>query len=419
MPRAAWRSIARPTSNLKYHVEAIDLAELAQLAGQTGVDGSADARRHGHRQRRVAADDGHARRQQRRLRREQGARSQQQVHRHRAGSERRSRSQVEADTNATFVKAGALQLNAVTAKTTYSGDRLQFTTNIKEEKRELDATGELILHPDHQEVHLPQLAVRTQGIEWRTAPGAEATVQYGQDRVQLDNVRLVERRSGADVNGAFALQGESPAGAIKVQARNVDLQQLETLLLMNRGFSGKLSADATISGTAEAPVVDGHVEVANGAFQTYKYQSLTADVDYTGDAHRCSTPTLQQSPTEAITAKGSVPMSLFKPRHRRARRRVRGGHGRPPRQVHGAEPRHRPGLHDAGHQRDRDARGRRPRHRLGPGPAPAGVRRHQGRRVRRSGRRRVVHAASTRGSISSPTRSGCRSSRFSTSTASR
>ena len=75
-----------------------------------------------------------------------------------------------------------LQLNAVTAKTTYEGDRLQFTTNVKEQQRELDATGEVIFHPDHQEIHLPQLAVRTQGVEWRTAPGAEATVKYGQDR---------------------------------------------------------------------------------------------------------------------------------------------------------------------------------------------------------------------------------------------
>ena len=78
---------------------------------------------------------------------------------------------VEADTSATFVKVGGMQLNAVTAKTTYEGDRLQFTTNIKEQQRELDASGEVIFHPDHQEIHLPQLAVRTQGVEWRTVPG--------------------------------------------------------------------------------------------------------------------------------------------------------------------------------------------------------------------------------------------------------
>ena len=154
--------------------------------------------------------------------------------------------------------------------------------------------------------------MRTQGIEWKSVPGSEATVQYGQGRVQVDNLRLASGDQALTVNGAFAMQGESPAGAVKVQAANVDLQQLQTLLLTDRGLSGKLSAAATISGTAKAPVVDGHVEVVNGAFQSYKYQSLTADLDYTGDRIGVDA-TLQQSPTEAITAKGSVPMTLFKP----------------------------------------------------------------------------------------------------------
>ena len=298
-------------SNLKYHVEAIGLPELAKLAGQTGVEGSAvldgtvtgnaaslkttgtlDGSNVGYRENKaldldskytVTVTDLNAK-----------------------------QIRVEADTNATFIKAGALQLNSVTAKTTYSGDRLQFTSNVKDEKRELDAAGELILHPDHQEVHLPQLAVRTQGIEWKSVPGSEATIQYGQGRVQVDNLRLASGDQALTVNGAFAVQGESPAGAVKVQAANVDLQQLQTLLLMDRGLSGKLSAGATISGTAKAPVVDGRVEVANGGFQSYKYQSLTADLDYTGDRLGVDA-VLQQSPTEAITAKGSMPMTLFKP----------------------------------------------------------------------------------------------------------
>ena len=37
--------------------------------------------------------------------------------------------------------------------------------------------GRSIFHPDHQEIHLPKLAVRTQGVEWRTAPGSQATVK--------------------------------------------------------------------------------------------------------------------------------------------------------------------------------------------------------------------------------------------------
>ena len=91
-----------------------------------------------------------------------------------------AKAQVEATTDATFVKVGGIELNSVKATTTYDQKRLDFTTNLKEKTRELDAAGQVIFHPDHQEVHLPTLAVRTQGIEWRTAPGSQATVNYGE-----------------------------------------------------------------------------------------------------------------------------------------------------------------------------------------------------------------------------------------------
>jgi translocation and assembly module TamB len=298
-------------SNLQYHVEAIDVPELAKLVGQAGVAGTAvldgtvtgntssmkvtgtlDGSNVGYRDNKaldlnskyaVTITDLNAK-----------------------------QIRVEADTNASFVKAGALQLNAVTARTTYSGQRLQFTANLKDEKRELDAGGELILHTDHQEVHLRQLAVRTQGIQWQSVPGADTTIQYGQDRVQVDNFRLASGDQALTVTGTFALEGESPADGVKVEASNVDLQQLQTILLMDRGLSGTLSATAAISGTAEAPAVDGRVEIADGGFQGYKYQSLTADLDYTTERLGVDA-VLQQSATETITAKGSVPMTLFKP----------------------------------------------------------------------------------------------------------
>jgi autotransporter translocation and assembly factor TamB len=303
-------------SNLKYHVEAIDIAKLGALAGQKDLAGAAvlDGTITGNAaalQTTGALDGSNLGYGENRA---LDANTKYSVT---LPDLDFKKAHVEADTSATFVKVGGLQLNAVTAKTTYEGTRLQFTTNIKEQQRELDATGQVILHPDHQEIHLPQLAVRTQGIEWRTAPGAEATVKYGRNRIELENVRLTSGDQALTVNGAFALQGETPVGDIKVQATNVDLRQLETLMLMNRGLAGQLSADATISGTLKNPVVDGHVDIVNGAFQSYKYQSLKADLDYTGNRIGLDA-TLQQSATESITAKGSVPTSLF--------RKSQGGH---------------------------------------------------------------------------------------------
>src|SRR4029450_11420771 len=103
-----------------------------------------------------------------------------------------------------FVVVGGTELNSVKATTTYDTRTLDFTTNIKEKTRELDATGQLILHADHQEIHLPQLAVRTQGVEWRTRPGVEATVRYGRGRIELQDVRLVSGAQSLDLSGVLA-----------------------------------------------------------------------------------------------------------------------------------------------------------------------------------------------------------------------
>lgn len=223
-----------------------------------------------------------------------------------------SQVRVEADTSATFVQAAGLEINALTAKTTYAGDRLDFTTHVQQEARELDATGVLVIHADHQEVHLPQLALRTEGVEWRMAPGLDPTIRYGQDRLQIDDVRLVSGPQVLEVSGVLTLEGETPAGELTVQATDVDLAQVEAMLLMDRGLAGTLSADAVVSGTVEAPAVKGQVRIADGAFQDYTYQSLTADVVYAGPRLDIDA-TLQQSPTEQFTAQGIVPLSLFRP----------------------------------------------------------------------------------------------------------
>lgn len=300
-------------SALKYHVEATNLEELAQLAGQKGVTGAAvldgtitgnaaslqttgtlDGSNVGYNANKALDLNSKYTVSVRDLNFKDAA--------------------VEADTTASFVSAGGMEINSLTAKTSYEKQRVEFTTNIRERTRQLDATGSIIFHPDHQEIHLPQLAIRTQGVEWRTAPGSDAAIQYGRSQIELQNIKLVSGDQSLDVSGTLAMKRADgvPAGQSKIEthARNVDLQQLETLLLQNRGFTGKLSADATITGSVDAPAIDGHVAVENGGFKTYKYQSLVADIDYSGTRVAVDA-TLQQSPTESITAKGTAPTSLF------------------------------------------------------------------------------------------------------------
>jgi autotransporter translocation and assembly factor TamB len=308
-------------SSLKYHVEAINLTELARLAGQTDVGGTAilDGSITGNAASFVATGtlDGSNLSYQKNNALDLNSRYTVTV-----PDLDFVKAHVQATTDATFVTVSGMQLNSVTATTTYDQQHLEFTTHIKEKTRELDATGQLVLHPDHQEIHLPQLAVRTQGVEWRTAPGSEAAIKYGRGLVELENVRLISGDQSLEVSGSLALGGEKPTGGIEVHARNVDLQQLETLLLQNRGFSGKLTADAKITGSTAAPAIDGRIAIEKGGFKSYRYDSLVANVDYRGTRVGIDA-TLQQSPTESITARGSVPTSLF-------RASPGGGHVDPP-----------------------------------------------------------------------------------------
>jgi translocation-and-assembly-module (TAM) inner membrane subunit TamB-like protein len=301
-------------SALEYHIEATNLGELAQLAGQQGVTGA-------------AVLDGTISGNAGSLRTTGTLDGSNVGYNANKALDLNSKytvtvpdlnvkdATVEAQTTASFVAAGGMEINSLTAKTTYAKQRVEFVTNIKEKRRELDATGTLILHPDHHELHLPQLAFRTQGVEWRMAPGSEATIQYGQSRIELQNIKLVSGDQSLDVSGTLAMKSAqgAPAGQSKIDAhaRNVDLQQLETLLLQNRGLTGKLNADATITGSVDAPDVDGHVTIANGGFKTYRYESLVADVDYSSTRVTLDA-TLQQSAAESITAKGTMPTSLFR-----------------------------------------------------------------------------------------------------------
>lgn len=296
-------------SQLKYHVEAINLPELARLAGQEAIGGTAiiDGTVTGNRASLTTTGtlNGSNLSYQ-----ENSALNLKSAYTVTIPNLEFARAKVDATTDGTFIKAGAFEITELTAKTTYDQNTVAFTTNIKEKTRELAATGNVVLHPDHQEIHLPQLALRTQGVEWKLAPGTEATVRYGKEQVELDNVQLVSADQALSVDGTIALKGEAPSAALDVTAKNVDLQQLETLLLQNRGFTGRLSANARVTGTAAAPTVDGHVEIHNGTFKDYKYEALIADVDYAGRRATIDA-TLRQTATERITAKGSVPMSLF------------------------------------------------------------------------------------------------------------
>ena len=296
-------------SNLKYHIDARDISEAGQLAGQEGLAGSAvlDGTITGNRAALATTGtlngSGLAWKEYKAL-------DLNSKYTLTVPDLDFARAKAEAVTEASLIQLGNTELTQVTATTTYAEKQLEFTTRLHERTRELEATGSVIFHPDHQEFHLPQLALRTEGIEWRMAPGGDPAVQYRQGELTLKGIRLVRNDQALDAEGTLALGAGPATGPLVVRARNVDLAEAERLLLQNRGLQGRLSADATISGSTSAPIVDGTAEVKGGGFQSYKYESLVADIDYSGKRITLDV-TLQQAPGVQVTARGFVPTSIF------------------------------------------------------------------------------------------------------------
>jgi autotransporter translocation and assembly factor TamB len=217
-----------------------------------------------------------------------------------------SRAAIDADSSATFAKVAGQEINELTAKTSYQERRLAFDGTAKQPNRSLDATGSLLLHPDHQEVHLEHLNLSTANQQWALPQGEQATVNYAHDGVSVDRLHLVSGDQEIVASGRYGLAGE----ALQVALNNVDLVHIDELLLRPSQFTGRLNATAKIEGTREAPRVSGQFKVENGGFRQYTYESLAGTVDYqtrgiTIDAR------LQQTADQWITAKGYAPTALF------------------------------------------------------------------------------------------------------------
>jgi len=218
------------------------------------------------------------------------------------------RARVQANSTATFLEISGQKINELTADTTYSQSRLDFKGTAKEGVRQLAAGGWVILHPDHQEIHIGDLALRSEQIEWRTPAGASAAVRYSTDRVEVENLQLASGDQRLTANGVVG----GIDSTLRVHADNVDVAQLDTLLLGDGRLAGRFTGDAQISGSTKAPRVASNFTLSQGAFRTFKFESLAGTVDYTPGGVAMDVR-LQQTPTAWITAKGNAPVTLFQP----------------------------------------------------------------------------------------------------------
>jgi TamB, inner membrane protein subunit of TAM complex len=228
---------------------------------------------------------------------------------------------VHAKTNATFLQVGGQQVNELTADTTYTQQKLDFDAMAKQGMRQLTAAGSAILHTDHREVHIGSLALQSENVVWKTDPASHPTIQYGNNRVVIDDIKLVSADQRIEAQGAIG----SADDTLRVEAENVDVAQLDALALGDQRLAGRLNANATVSGTTAAPRVVADFALTAGAFRDFKFMSFMGKVDY-ADRGMNVDVRLDQDPQSWLTAKGFAPTTLFQP----TPRAMEGEHVAPP-----------------------------------------------------------------------------------------
>ena len=228
---------------------------------------------------------------------------------------------IHAKTNVTFLQIAGQQVNELDADTTYVQQKLDFNAVAKQGMRQLTAEGSALLHTDHHEVHFSNVALQTENVVWKTEPASHPTVQYGNNRYVVDDIRLVNADQRIEAQGAIG----SANDVLHVKAENIDVAQLDALALGDQRLAGRLNANATVSGTTADPRVAGDFMLTDGAFRNFKFMSFAGKVDYAGRGMNIDVR-LDQDPQSWLTAKGFAPTSLFQP----TPRAMEGEHVAPP-----------------------------------------------------------------------------------------
>lgn len=217
------------------------------------------------------------------------------------------------DGSASFVSAFGRSFGNATAKVTYRQGRLDGDIETRlPDSRVARIAGNLIVHPEHNEVHVTSLQVQLGNEKWVLSPTAGApVVSWSQSTLTLRDL-VFETGTGAP--GRISIGGDlgrtASSGQLSFRIQDVPLQDLRPVVPSIAPYRGRLNATITIGGTLADPAVSGEARVDQGGVREFAFQSITASGRWTGDSITGDLR-VDQSPGVWLTANGSVPLDLF------------------------------------------------------------------------------------------------------------
>lgn len=184
---------------------------------------------------------------------------------------------VVAALRADTVRAAGLALDSADVRVAYQRERgTADIVIVQDDTVDYRARANFRLALDDNEVSFQQLAVRIDTTRWVATN--EGSVRWGSEGVLVDSLSLT---AGQDrwifVNGLVPTTG---AADLVVSVRGLDVGAVSRLAQSDVPVQGMIGLEATVTGSAESPVIEGAVALTDGYMRTARLPDVRATLDY-------------------------------------------------------------------------------------------------------------------------------------------
>ena len=221
--------------------------------------------------------------------------------------------ELDVDVTGSFVTIGRWTANSAVAKIAYRGTEIRADVQARlADGREITTSGRVLVHTDHNEVHLTAARLKLAGAGWEIPSNAvDGKISWDSQSFHVENLAFVSDASpDSRVTIAGNLGRASPAGTLTINVTDVPVDSLGTLIPALTNYRGRLAGRVTVAGSVAHPEVDTSLSVTQGGFRQFTFDTLAVNGGWSGtDIH--GDLRLDQAAGRWLTVRGTVPTNLF------------------------------------------------------------------------------------------------------------
>ena len=173
-------------------------------------------------------------------------------------------------------------------------------------QRDYAVQGDFVLHPDHNEVHLSDVALRFDTTAWRTT--RPATVRWGGRGIEVVNLEL---RSGPGqrifANGLLPTEGRAN---FDLEVENFAIENVAELLQSDLALTGMVSLDAHVEGTAVDPRANGTLDLVDATYNGAVLPDVHGTFTYANRQLTTNATAVDSTGRTLASVNGTVPIDL-------------------------------------------------------------------------------------------------------------